>query len=239
MRFLIGYAAPLTGPQSIVGIPMLRVVEMAVSDARRDNWDLNVVAVDDQADESVAAEVAQQLCDDASVIAVVGHKNSGPSRAGGAIYAAAGLTQVAQCATDNALTRSGWRTFFRLCADNETQAAVAADYARTYLKPSRVAAVHDGTGYGRPLVDAFAARLKAFGAGPVVTLRVWVWQQDFGPTVDAIRSADADLVYIGATEIEGSKLTIALRAAQIDAQVITSEGGPHNPFPRLAGEAAE
>jgi branched-chain amino acid transport system substrate-binding protein len=57
--------------------------------------------------------------------------------------------------------------------------------------------------------------------------------------VARIRAARADLVYIGATEIEGSKLMIALRAAGSEAQVMTSEGGPQNPLAGLAGDAAE
>jgi branched-chain amino acid transport system substrate-binding protein len=225
----VGYAAPLTGPQAIVGVPMLRVVEMAAADL-----DLDVVAVDDEADDATAARVARDLAANSGVVAVVGHKNSGPSGAAAPIYATAGLAQLSQCATDNALTRSGWATFFRLCADNERQAAVAAEFAASRLQPSSVVAVHDGTSYGRPLVEAFARGLRS-----VLVLEMSVGQEDFSALAARIRSAKADLVYIGATEIEGSKLMIALRAAGSAAQVMTSEGGPQNPVAGLAGEAAE
>jgi branched-chain amino acid transport system substrate-binding protein len=218
---------------------MLSVVELAVADASRGAVELEVAAVDDQADEGVAATVAGQLCADPSVIAVVGHKNSGPSRAGAPVYATAGLAQLTQCSTDNSLSRSGWRTFFRLCADNERQAAVAADFARSRVEAARVVAVHDGTDYGRPLVEAFAAQVRAKGGEKALVLAMHVGQSDFNEIVAAVRAFDAELVYIGATEVEGSKLTIALRAAGVAAHVLTSEGGPHNPFPRLAGPAAE
>jgi branched-chain amino acid transport system substrate-binding protein len=234
VRFSIGYAAPLTGPQSIVGVPMLRVVEMAAADLCHDGVDLDVVAADDEADDSAAAGVAQELVDNPAVIAVVGHKNSGPSRAAAPVYAAAGLAQLSQCATDNSLTRSGWPTFFRLCADNERQAAVAAEFARSSLEPHSVVAVHDGTAYGRPLVEAFARGLPS-----TRVLEMRVGQEDFSAVVARVRAAKADLVYIGATEIEGSKLMIALRASGSTAQVMTSEGGPQNPLAGLAGDAAE
>lgn len=239
MRFRIGYAAPLTGPQAIVGIPMLRVVELAVEDARHDGLNLEISAVDDEADEAVAAKVASQLVADQSVIAVVGHKNSGPSKSGAPVYSAAGMPQLAQCATDNALSRAGWKTFFRLCADNEKQAAMAAEFARSRLHARRVAAVHDLTDYGRPLVEAFAERMNATPGTQVLILSMSVGQTDLAEVVAAIRNAEADVVYIGGTEVEGSKLTIALRDGGISAQIITSEGGPHNPFPQLAGDAAE
>jgi branched-chain amino acid transport system substrate-binding protein len=234
VRFSIGYAAPLTGPQAIVGAPMLRVVEMAAADLSRDGMDLDVVAVDDLADDEAAAGVARELVDNQGVIAVVGHKNSGPSAAAAPVYAGAGLAQLSQCATDNSLTRSGWPTFFRLCADNERQAGVAADFAAATLEPHSVVAVHDGTGYGRPLVEAFARRLPN-----VLVLEMHVGQDDFSGVVARVRAAKADLVYIGGTEIEGSKLMIALRAAGSTAQVMTSEGGPQNPLAALAGDAAE
>src|SRR3989442_213224 len=133
---------------------MLRTVEMAVADARARGIEVEVRAVDDREDESAAARAAADLVSDPSVIAVIGHKNSGPSGAAGPIYAAAGLAQVTQCSTDNALSHAGWPTFFRLCADNERQAAVAAEFAYSRLRPATSAhavAVHDGTDYGRPL----------------------------------------------------------------------------------------
>ena len=237
MRFHVGYAAPLTSPQSMVGVPMLRTVEMAIGDARKKGLDVEVVPVDDEADEAVAARVAAQLAADPSVIAVIGHKNSGPSGAGGPVYAAAGLAQLTQCSTDNALSRAGWATFFRLCADNERQAAVAAEFAHAGYPSARAVAVHDGTGYGRPLVLAFARRLEALSGRKVKVLAMHVGQEDFSTLVDQV--GDADLIDVGATEIESSKLMKALRVAGSMAQVISSEGGPDNPVARLAGPAGE
>ncbi len=218
---------------------MLRAVEMAVADARARGVDLEVRAVDDKEDERVAAYVASGLAADPSVVAVIGHKNSGPSGAAGPVYAKAGLAQVTQCSTDNALSRAGWPTFFRLCADNERQAAVAAELAYAHLPDAHAVAVHDGTDYGRPLVRAFASRLEALSGRPVTVLAMHVGQEDFSEIVEAIRAAGAGIVDFGATEIESSKLMQALHDAGLRAQVISSEGGPDNPLARLAGPAGE
>jgi branched-chain amino acid transport system substrate-binding protein len=239
VRFRIGFAAPLTTPQAIVGVPMLRTVQLAVADACERGLDVEVRAVDDKEDAAVAARVAAELVADPSVIAIVGHKNSGPSGAAGPVYADGGLAQVTQCSTDNALSRAGWPTFFRLCADNERQAAVAAEFAHSNWPSVRAAAVHDGTDYGRPLVQAFASRLEALSGRAVTVLAVHVGQEDFSEIVEAIRAAKAGVVDFGATEIESSKLMRALHAARVNAQVISSEGGPDNPIARLAGPAGE
>lgn len=239
MRFVIGFAAPLSTPQAIVGVPMLRTVEMAVADARARGLDLEVRAVDDRENEQAAARVAAELASDPSVIAVIGHKNSGPSLAAGPIYAAAGLAQVTQCSTDNALSRAGWPTFFRLCADNERQAAVAAEFAYSRMPSARAVAVHDGTDYGRPLVQAFATRLEALTGRAVRVLAMHVGQEDFTEIVETIRVESPGIVDFGATEIESSKLMKALHEAGVQALVISSEGGPDNPLARLAGAAGE
>jgi branched-chain amino acid transport system substrate-binding protein len=239
VRFRIGFAAPLTTPQSIVGVPMLRMVEMAIADARERGLNLQIRAVDDKENEVIAAHAAAELAADPSVIAVIGHKNSGPSRAAGPVYASAGLAQVTQCSTDNALSRAGWPTFFRLCADNERQALVAAELAHSMFPSAHAVAVHDGTAYGRPLVEAFAARLGVLSGHEVIVLSMRVGQEDFSEIVDSIKMARPDVVDVGATEIESSKLMRALRAVGVSTQVISSEGGPDNPLARLAGPAGE
>jgi branched-chain amino acid transport system substrate-binding protein len=239
VRFRIGFAAPLSTPQSIVGLPMLRTVEMAAADMRERGLDIEVRAVDDRENEETAVDVAKELVADESVIAVVGHKNSGPSKAAAPVYAEAGLTQLTQCSTDNALSRSGWRTFFRLCADNERQAEVAAMFARRRRPGARVFAVHDGTDYGRPLVEAFARHLEALGGRPVRILAVSVGQEDFTEVVSEIKSGGAEVVDLGATEIESGKLMKALSEAGVRPLVLSSEGGPDNPIVRLAGSAGE
>jgi branched-chain amino acid transport system substrate-binding protein len=239
VRFRIGFAAPLSTPQSIVGLPMLRAVELAAADARERGLGIEVRPVDDREDEGVAARVAAELVADPSVIAVVGHKNSGPSRAAAPVYAAAGLAQITQCSTDNALSRSGWRTFFRMCADNERQAAVAAEYAHARLPGARTFAIHDGTDYGRPLVEAFAEELEALSGKPVTVLSISVGQEDFSETVRAVMLGDAEIVDLGGTEIESSKIIKALRAAGVRALIMSSEGGPDNPIVGLSGPAGE
>jgi branched-chain amino acid transport system substrate-binding protein len=239
VRFRIGFAAPLTTPQSIVGLPMLRTVEMAAADARARGLDVEVKAVDDREDDAVAPSAAAELVADESVIAVVGHKNSGPSKAAAPVYAAAGLAQVTQCSTDNSLTRSGWRTLFRLCAGNERQAQVAAAFAHARVPNGRAFAVHDGTAYGEPLVQAFARQFEELSGTPVRVLAMHVGQEDFSPIVDEIVAERPDIVDLGGTEIESSKLIRALRGAGVGAVVISSEGGPDNPIVRLAGPAGE
>ena len=218
---------------------MLRTVEMAIEDLRGTGLDVEVKAVDDLEDEAAAIHAARELVADPAVIAVVGHKNSGPSKSGAPVYAEAGMAQVTQCSTDNSLSRSGWRTFFRMCATNERQAEVAAAFANERRPGARVVAVHDGTAYGKPLVEAFAKRLESLSGSPVRVIAMRVGQEDFSEIVEEIKEAGAQIVDLGATEIESSKLMKAMRLAALRPLVISSEGGPDNPIVRLSGPAGE
>jgi branched-chain amino acid transport system substrate-binding protein len=73
----------------------------------------------------------------------------------------------------------------------------------------------------------------------VTVLAMHVGQEDFAPIVSAIQAGGAELVDLGGTEIESSKLIRALRAAGVGALIMSSEGGPDNPIVALSGPAGE
>jgi branched-chain amino acid transport system substrate-binding protein len=73
----------------------------------------------------------------------------------------------------------------------------------------------------------------------VRVLAMHVGQEDFGQIIDEVRACEADVVDLGGTEIESSKLMKAMRLAGLRPLVISSEGGPDNPIVRLSGAAGE
>ena len=223
-------------------MPMMKTVRLAVEAARRDGslpFDLELVPVDDQAEPDKARTVAEHLASDGSVLGVVGHKNSGPCRAAGPVYASAGLVQLTPSATNTGLAQHGWPTFFRLCADNDRQAHAAARFALTELQVRRVAAVHDNTGYGRPLAETFVSAVEGGGAEVALMEEVALGQREFQATVESLAATQVDLIYFGLTEIESSHLVRALRQAGVSSACFGADGGRTSPFPELAGESAE
>ncbi|MGQ9598543.1 MAG: branched-chain amino acid ABC transporter substrate-binding protein [Anaerolineae bacterium] len=237
----IAFLAPLTGPESVVGIPMLHAVALAIEEAQEEGqipFRVELVALDDRADPQRARNLAQALIEDDEVVGVVGHKNSGPSRAAGAVYAAGGLAQITPSSTNSDLARQGWPTFFRVCATNDDQAIAAARYALDILKVQRAAVIHDNTDYGRPLAETFIAAIHEGGAQAVLVETIRLGQRTFEDTVNRLQKVDCDLIYFGLTEIESAFLTRALRAAGVRALLFGADGGRGSPFPRLAGEAA-
>ena len=238
----IGFAAPLTGDQAIVGVPMRQCAELAVEEinARESapfRWKL--VAEDDRADPRVAVDVARRFVDDPAVIGVVGHKNSGPSEAAAPIYAEAGLAQMTPSSTNPALSRKGYRTFFRLCAHDTRQGEEAARFAVRSLKVATVIVIHDGTSYGKPLAEVTRDTFLAEGANVVLFKGIVPGERRYPETVACIRDLRPELVYFALTEIESSILARELRAANVDAALFGTDGSRQSQFLPLAGEAAE
>jgi branched-chain amino acid transport system substrate-binding protein len=240
----IGFAAPLSGPQSIVALPMLRAVQLAVehySAAYPSHAPVSLAAEDDGACAEGARRAARRLVDRQDVLGVVGHKNSEPCEAAGELYAAVGLPQITPSATNSALAERGWPTFFRVCADNARQAAVACE-AIAALGVHRVAVVHDATAYGRPLAEAAACGLAARGIEVVATAELPAGAANDAAVeavVDTLVASGVRLVYAGLTEVEGALLLHALRRRGISLTYVGAEGGPASALVALAGTAAD
>jgi branched-chain amino acid transport system substrate-binding protein len=241
-RITIGYAAPLTGDQAVVGVPMGQCAELAVILANERGhlpFQLAFQAIDDLATESGALAAAHRFIADPTVIGIVGHKNSGSSAVGAPLYHAAGIPQITPSSTNTQLSRYGYRTFFRVCAHDAVQGAVAARYAVRTLGARRIAVVHDRTDYGRPLAEAVQASARAEGADVVLLEDIAVGQTDFAATAARVRETAPDLVYFALTEIESSLLAGQLRGAGIASILFGTDGSRESPFVQLAGPAAE
>ncbi len=238
----IGFAAPLSGDQALVGVPMARCAELALEHARRAGWlgiPVALEPVDDRADPATAAAAARAFAADPAVVGVVGHKNSGPSAAAAPVYHAAGLAQLTPSSTRPDLSRRGYRTFFRLCAHDGVQGAAAARAAVRRLGARRLAVVHDGTGYGRPLARAFAAAARAQGAVVLGTVRLSPGAGSHPRAAERLGRLRPELVFFALTEIDSAALTRDLRAAGVRALLLGTDGGPDSRYPALAGAAGE
>ena len=150
----LGHSAPLTGPQAHIGKDNENGARMAVDDANAAGIKLGdrqlrieLQGEDDQADPKQGILVAQKLVD-AKVNAVIGHLNSGTTIPASKIYADAGIPQISPSATNPTYTHQGFKTAFRVMANDEQQGRVLGAYAGNQLKAKTVAIIDDKTAYG-------------------------------------------------------------------------------------------
>ncbi|WP_205191527.1 branched-chain amino acid ABC transporter substrate-binding protein [Burkholderia sp. LMG 13014] len=173
MTVKIGQVSPLTGELAHIGKDDENGVRLAIEDLNTKKIQIGGQAVtfvldsqDDAADPKTAVTVAQKLVDD-HVAGVVGHANSGTSIPASKIYANAGIPMITESATNPVLTAQGYKTVFRMVANDVRQGTVIGTYLVKDLKATKVAIVDDRTAYGQGLADEVEKAVKAAG-GTVV-----------------------------------------------------------------------
>jgi branched-chain amino acid transport system substrate-binding protein len=170
----IGQVSPLTGELSHIGKDDENGVRLAIEDLNSRKLRIGGQTVtfaldsqDDAADPKTAVTVAQKLIDD-KVAGVVGHANSGTSIPASKIYSDAGIPMITESATNPKLTAQGYKSVFRMVANDVRQGTVIGTYLVKDLKASRVAIVDDRTAYGQGLADEVEKAVKAAGGTVVV-----------------------------------------------------------------------
>src|ERR1700741_2911177 len=103
-----------------------------------------LVAEDDAADPKQGPAAAEKLGDQ-KVNGVIGHLNSGTSIPASKIYADAGIPQISPSATNPKYTRQGFKTTFRVVADDTQLGGTLGKYAVEKLNGKNIAVIDDRT----------------------------------------------------------------------------------------------
>src|SRR5215510_11612654 len=165
----IGHVAPTSGAIAHLGKDNENGARMAIDDlnakgvtigGRKAKFEL--VAEDDAADPKQGTAAAQKLCD-AKVAGVVGHLNSGTTIPASAIYNQCGIPHITPSATNPKLTTQGFKTTFRLLANDNALGAGLALHAAQTLKLKKIAVIDDRTAYGQGVAEVFTATAKSKG----------------------------------------------------------------------------
>lgn len=199
----IGHVAPVSGPQASYGKDNENGARMAIEDLNKagvviggKKVKLELVAEDDAADPKQGAAVAQKLCD-AKVAGVAGHLNSGTTIPASKIYHDCGIPMVTPSATNPNLTKPGYKTTFRLLANDNALGAGLAMHAADVLKLKRVAIIDDRTAYGQGVAAVFKETAKKKGIEIVDDQFTTDKSVDFMSILTAIKSKNPDGVFFG------------------------------------------
>ncbi len=241
----IGAAAPLTGPQAHIGKDNENGTRMAIDDANArgvviggKKVHFELLSEDDQADPKTATIVAQKLVD-AKVSGVIGHLNSGASIPASRIYSDNGIAQISPSATAVAYTAQGFKTAFRVMANDGQQGKVLGEFAANNLAAKKIAVIDDRTAYGQGLADEFIKSAQASGA--LIVAREYTNDKavNFSAVLTAIKGKKPDLVFFSGMDPQGVPLVKQLRALGLNAKFMMGDGGYTPKLIELAGAAAE
>jgi branched-chain amino acid transport system substrate-binding protein len=229
---IVYVAAPLSGFQANAGQTVLGGARLAAEKINRAGglrgYKVTVVGLDDESDSDVAVDLAGQIQADLAtgknVLGVIGHLNSGQTLAAMEIYKDLALVVITPTASEVSLTEKGYRNFFRVNANDETQARVDAEFLVNTLGARRVAVVYNDDPYGQGLGQLIADDLRSLGAEVVLSLQVGVEQSTFPDELPQIVAAQPDAVFYGGYEVEAPYLRIELVEAGLNVPFLASDG---------------
>ncbi len=239
----IGLAGPTSGSIAHQGKDNEMGAKMAIEElnarglmigGKRARFEL--LAEDDAADPRQATAVAQKLVD-SKVNGVVGHLNSGTSIPASKIYSDAGIPQISPSATNPKYTRQGYKTTFRVVADDVHLGGTLGRYAAGPLKASSIAVIDDRTAYGQGVAQEFEKGAVAAGARIVARQFTTDKATDFMAILTSIKSQKPDVVFYGGMDAVAGPMIRQMRQLGITARFMGGDGVCSTELPRLAAGA--
>jgi len=208
----IGHVAPISGAQAHYGKDNENGARMAVEDLNAKGMTIGgkkvkfeLVAEDDAAEPKQGTAAATKLCD-AKVNGVVGHLNSGTTIPASKIYNDCGLPQVSPSATNPEYTQQGFKTAFRLIANDGALGAGLALHAAKNLGLKRIAVIDDRTAYGKGVAEVFKKVAAVNGITIIDEQYTNDKAVDFMPILTAIKSKKPDGIFFGGMDPQGGPM---------------------------------
>ena len=238
----IGHVAPMTGNIAHLGKDNENGAKLAIEHLNAKNWKIDgktvkfeLVAEDDAADPKQGTAAAQKLVD-AKVNGVVGHLNSGTTIPASKIYNEAGLPQISPSATNPKYTLQGFKTAFRVVANDGQLGGTLGKYAVNTLKTQSIAVIDDRTAYGQGVADEFTKAAKKAGGKIVATQFTNNQATDFNAILTAIKAKNPDVVFYGGMDAQAGPLLRQMKQLGINAKVMGGDGMCTEELGKLAGD---
>jgi branched-chain amino acid transport system substrate-binding protein len=239
----IGHVAPTSGGIAHLGKDNENGARMAIEELNAKGVTiggkkakLELVAEDDAADPKQGTAVANKLVD-AKVNGVIGHLNSGTSIPASKIYSDAGIPQISPSATNPKYTRQGFKTTFRVVADDVHLGGTLGRYAVKELKGKSIVTIDDRTAYGQGVAEEFAKAVKASGGAIQDTQYTTANATDFTAILTAVKAKKPDIVFYGGMDAVAGPMIRQMKQLGINAKFMGGDGICSGELPKLSGGA--
>jgi branched-chain amino acid transport system substrate-binding protein len=239
----IGHVAPTSGGIAHLGKDNENGARMAIDELNAKGLMIGgkkakfeLVAEDDAGDPKQGTAVAQKLAD-SKVNGVIGHLNSGTSIPASKIYSDAGIPQISPSATNPKYTRQGFKTTFRVVADDVHLGGTLGRYAVKELKGKSIAVIDDRTAYGQGVAEEFTKAVKASGGAVAATQFTTDKATDFTAILTAIKAAKPDVIFFGGMDAVAGPMIRQMKQLGITAKFMGGDGICSGELPKLAAGA--
>ena len=239
----IGSVAPTSGGIAHLGKDNENGARMAIDELNAKGTTIGgkkvkfeLVAEDDAGDPKQGTAVAQKLVD-SKVNGVIGHLNSGTSIPASKIYSDAGIPQISPSATNPKFTRQGYKTTFRVVADDVHLGGTLGRYAVKELKGKSIAVIDDRTAYGQGVAEEFTKAVKASGGAIAATQFTTDKATDFTAILTAIKAAKPDVIFFGGMDAVAGPMIRQMKQLGITSKFMGGDGICSGELPKLAAGA--
>jgi branched-chain amino acid transport system substrate-binding protein len=239
----IGHVGPISGAISHLGKDNENGGKMAIEELNAKGLTIGgkkikfeLLAEDDAGDPKQGTTVAQKLVD-AHVKGVVGHLNSGTTIPASKIYFDAGIPQISPSSTNPKYTMQGFKTAFRVVANDGQLGGTLGRYAVKILKAKNVAVIDDRTAYGQGVADEFMKAAKAAGANIVAQQFTNDKATDFNAILTAIKGKKPDVIFFGGMDAVAGPMMRQMKQLGIEAKFMGGDGICTEAMAKLAGDA--
>ncbi|WP_048441031.1 branched-chain amino acid ABC transporter substrate-binding protein [Caenimonas sp. SL110] len=238
----IGHVAPTSGGIAHLGKDNENGARLAVEELNAKGVTIGgkkakfeLIAEDDAADPKQGTAAAQKLADQ-KVNGVVGHLNSGTSIPASKIYSEAGIPQISPSATNPKFTRQGYKTTFRVVADDVHLGGTLGRYAVKELKGKTIGVIDDRTAYGQGVADEFEKAVKA--AGGKIAGREFTTDKatDFMSILTTMKGKKPDVLFFGGMDAVAGPMLKQMKSLGINAKFMGGDGICSSELPKLAGD---
>ncbi len=236
----IGHVGPTSGGIAHLGKDNENGARMAIEELNAKGVTIGgrkatfqLLAEDDAADPKQGTAAAQKLVD-SRVNGVVGHLNSGTTIPASKIYHDAGIPQISPSATNPRYTRQGYKTAFRMVADDVHLGGTLGKYAVTQLKGKSIAVIDDRTAYGQGVADEFEKGVKAAGGTTVAREFTNDKATDFTAILTSIKAKNPDVVFFGGMDAVAGPMLRQMKQLGINAKFVGGDGICTGELPKLA-----
>lgn len=245
----VALAMPLTGDIASLGQGLKRASMMAIEEANEANPtgpQVEMIAFDDRSDPKEAVSVANRIISDRSMVAVIGHFNSGCSIPASRIYAQVGLPMITPASSNPELTLQQlspqWtyaKSVFRANTTDNVQGAYGANFVFNDLKIKNVAIIHDKTAYGQGVAEEFKKQFERNGGKVTAFEGLQLGDRDFRSLLTRVKATKPQALYFGGMFSEGGILVRQTRDIGFKGPFVTCEANYDPSFLKVAGSAAE
>ncbi len=239
----IGHVGPLSGAIAHLGKDNENGARLAIEELNAKGVNIGgkkikfeLLAEDDASDPKQGTAAAQKLVD-ANISGVIGHLNSGTTIPASRIYSDAGIPQISPSATNPKYTRQGYKTAFRVVADDVHLGGTLGRYAVKELKGKAIAVIDDRTAYGQGVAEEFEKAVKAAGGTLVGHEFTTDKATDFMSILTTFKGKKPDIIFFGGMDAVGGPMLKQMKSLGLNAKFMGGDGICTTELVKLAGDA--